>query len=57
MGDPENQVTSESDYINRRKFIRDLGMASAGTLLFSTSNACAQDRGLEKQLEPSAHNA
>lgn len=49
---PENQVTSESDYINRRKFIRDLGLASAGTLLFSTSNACAQGRGVEKQLEP-----
>lgn len=49
---PENQVTSESDYINRRKFIRDLGLASAGTLLFSTSNACAQNKGVEKQLEP-----
>ena len=49
---PENQVTSESDYINRRKFIKDLGLASAGTLLFSTSNACAQGSGLEKQLEP-----
>ncbi len=49
---PENQVTSESDYINRRKFIRDLGLASAGALLFSTSNACAQNKGVEKQLEP-----
>ncbi len=49
---PENQVTSESDYINRRKFIKDLGLASAGTLLLSTSNACAQGRGVEKQLEP-----
>ena len=49
---PENQVTPESDYINRRKFIKDLGLASAGTLLFSTSNACAQNRGVEKQLEP-----
>ena len=49
---PENQVTSESDYINRRKFIKDLGLASAGTLLFSTSNACAQNSALEKQLAP-----
>ena len=49
---PENQVTPESDYINRRKFIKDLGLASAGTLLFSTSNACAQGSGLERQLEP-----
>ncbi|MYH80848.1 protein-methionine-sulfoxide reductase catalytic subunit MsrP [Candidatus Poribacteria bacterium] len=49
---PENQVTPESDYINRRKFIKDLGLASAGTLLFSTSNACAQNSALEKQLAP-----
>ena len=49
---PENQVTAESDYINRRKFIKDLGLASAGALLLSTSNACAQGRGVEKQLAP-----
>ena len=49
---PENQVTPESDYINRRKFIKDLGLASAGALLFSTSNACAQEKGVEKQLIP-----
>ncbi len=49
---PENQVTSESDYINRRKFIKELGLGSAGALLFSTSNACAQNKGVEKQLEP-----
>ena len=49
---PENQVTSESDYINRRKFIKELGIAGAGALLFSTSNACAQNKGVEKQLGP-----
>ena len=49
---PESQVTPESDYINRRKFIKDLGLASAGALLFSTSNACAQEKGVEKQLIP-----
>ena len=49
---PEKQVTPESDYINRRKFIKDLGLAGAGALLFSSSNACAQNRGVEKQLEP-----
>lgn len=49
---PENQVTSESDYINRRKFIKDLGIASASALLFSSSNACAGKKGVEKQLEP-----
>lgn len=49
---PENQVTSESDYIDRRKFIKNLGLGSASALLFSTSNACAQGSALEKQLEP-----
>ena len=49
---PENQATPESDYINRRKFIKDLGIAGAGALLFSGSNACAQNKGVEKQLEP-----
>ncbi len=49
---PENQATSESDYINRRKFIKSLGMGSAGALLFSGSNACAQESGVEKQLKP-----
>ena len=48
----ENQATSESDYINRRKFIKELGLGSAGALLFSTSNACAENKGVEKQLEP-----
>ena len=49
---PESQVTPESDYINRRKFIKNLGLGSAGALLFSTSNACAQGSALERQLEP-----
>ena len=49
---PENQVTSESDYINRRKFIKDMGIASASALLFSSSTACAQNKGVEKQLAP-----
>jgi sulfoxide reductase catalytic subunit YedY len=49
---PESQVTPESDYINRRKFIKDLGIASASALLLSSSTACAQNKGVEKQLEP-----
>ena len=49
---PESQVTPESDYINRRKFIKDLGIASASALLLSSSTACAQKKGVEKQLEP-----
>ncbi len=49
---PENQVTTESDYIDRRKFIKNLGLGSAGALLFSSTNACAQGSALEKQLEP-----
>ena len=49
---PENQATSESDYMNRRKFIKDLGIVGAGALLFSSSNACAQNKGVAKQLAP-----
>ena len=50
---PENQVTSESDYMNRRKFIKDMGIAGASALLLSSgSTACAQNRGVAKQLEP-----
>lgn len=49
---PENRVTPESAYINRRKFIKDLGIAGAGTLSLLGTNACAQNRGVAKQLEP-----
>ncbi len=49
---PEDPVTSEVDYINRRKFIKDLGLASASMLLFSGSSACAAEKGVEKQLAP-----
>ena len=49
---PENQATPESDYVNRRKFIKDLGIASASALLIPSANACAQNKGVEKQLEP-----
>ena len=48
----ENQVTPESDYINRRKFIKNLGLAGAGALLFSSSNACAQESAVERQIAP-----
>ena len=27
---PENRVTPETDYINRRKFIKELGIVGAG---------------------------
>ena len=49
---PENRVTSESDYINRRKFIKDLGLVGAGTLSLFGTSACAQDDRVAKQLEP-----
>ena len=49
---PENRATSESDYINRRKFIKDLGIVGAGTLSLFGTNACAQDDRVAKQLEP-----
>ncbi len=48
---PENLVTPESAYINRRKFIKDLGIAGAGALSLFGTNACAQDKGVAKQLE------
>jgi sulfoxide reductase catalytic subunit YedY len=49
---PENQVTPESVYINRRKFFKDLGIAGAGALSLFGSSACAQDSRVAKQLEP-----
>lgn len=49
---PENQVTPESVYINRRKFIKELGIAGAGALSLFGTNACAQDSRVAKQLEP-----
>ena len=49
---PENQVTPESVYINRRKFIKELGIVGAGTLSLFGSSACAQNKGVAEQLEP-----
>ena len=49
---PENQATPESIYINRRKFIKDLGIAGASALSLFGSSAWAQDKGVAKQLEP-----
>ena len=49
---PENKATPESVYINRRKFIKDLGIAGAGAISLFSSTACAQDSKVEKQLKP-----
>ena len=49
---PENQVTPESDYMNRRKFIKDLGIAGAGALSLFGTNAYAQADTVAKQLAP-----
>lgn len=49
---PENCVTPESVYVNRRKFIKDLGIAGAGAISLFSSSACAQDSRLLKQLKP-----
>lgn len=49
---PENQVTPESVYINRRKFIKELGIVGAGALSLFGSSACAQDNKVAKQLKP-----
>ena len=48
---PENRVTPEADYINRREFINYLGIGAGALSLFGTS-ACAQDDRVAKQLEP-----
>lgn len=47
---PENQVTSESDYINRRRFIKELGIAGAGALSLLSLDASARESGVEKYL-------
>lgn len=49
---PENQATPESVYINRRKFIKDIGIAGAGAISLFSSTACAQDSKVMKQLKP-----
>ncbi len=49
---PENRTTPESDYMNRRKFIKDLGIVGAGTLSLFGTSAFAQDDTVAKQLEP-----
>ena len=49
---PENRITPESVYINRRKFLKDLGIVGAGALSLFGSSACAQNTGVAKQLEP-----
>ncbi len=49
---PENRVTPESVYIDRRKFIKDLGIAGAGAISLISTSACAQDSRLLNQLKP-----
>ncbi len=48
----ESQVTPESDYKNRRQFIKDMGIVSASALLLPTATACANSSAVEKQLQP-----
>jgi len=48
---PENRVTPESDYINRRTFIKKMGIASIGGLSLIGTAACAKGKGVEGQLE------
>ncbi len=49
---PEKQVTSESDYIKRRTFIKALGITGASALTLFGSSACVQGTGVEEQLKP-----
>lgn len=48
---PENRVTPESDYVSRRKFIKDVGLAGAGALTFINGCAWATGKGVEEQLK------
>ena len=43
----EKSNTLESDHINRRKFIKELGIAGAGALSLLRSNAVAQNVAVE----------
>ena len=46
----KNCMTSESDHINRRTFIKELGITGAGTLSLFGSNVYAQSEKVDKQL-------
>ena len=52
---PENQVTPESDYVSRRRFIKNMGLAGAGALTLMNGCAWAKGKGVKEQLkEPQA---
>ena len=48
---PENRVTPESDYVNRRTFIKNMGLAGAGALTLMNGCAWAKGKGVEEQLK------
>ena len=48
---PENQVTPESDYVSRRKFIKNMSLAGAGALTLMNGCAWAKGKGVEEQLK------
>lgn len=48
---PENQVTSEADYVNRREFLKKMGLAGAGALTLMSGCAWAKGEGVEEQLK------
>ena len=48
---PENQVTPESDYVSRRRFIKNMGLAGAGALTLMNGCAWAKGKGVKEQLK------
>jgi methionine sulfoxide reductase catalytic subunit len=47
----ENRATSESDYLNRREFLKQMGFTGAGALALMSGCAWANDGGVEEQLK------
>lgn len=48
---PENQITPESAYLNRREFLKRMGVTGVGAFTLMSGCAWAKDGGVEAQLK------